>query len=178
VTDLGQEAARILGEAGFEVQSAGSDARPAHTFENDTVLGFLLAYNSPTDLVACWSKDIDHLTTLRQFQLRAAGTKAWNCYAILLARGQADQAQAAALNVIEEDLGGVRKIAKAVCENSADVVAALLPLLPVQTGAILDAVDTRAEIRQRTTELPNRVVEAFLSAADPQVVLQLLDKEL
>jgi hypothetical protein len=50
-------------------------------------------------------------------------------------------------------------------------------LMPLQSAPVLDAVDSKEEIRQRTTELAPRIVEAFLSAADTHVVLQLLEEE-
>jgi hypothetical protein len=54
---------------------------------------------------------------------------------------------------------------------------ALLPLLPVQSAPILDAVDSKSEIRQRATEISPKLLDAFLSEADEQIVLQILEQE-
>ncbi len=177
MTDLIEQAAGLLQDAGFEIQPVDMDGVSARVFENDTVLGFVLAYVTARDLIGRSSGDIDRLVAQRQFQLRAAGPKAWNCYALLLAREGLDYAEAVALNSIEEDLAGLRKVAHAGCAHKSDILRALLPLLSLQSAPILDAVDSKAEIRQRTTELAHGTVEAFLSAADPHTVLQLLDEE-
>lgn len=167
----------VLRDAGFDVQRM--DAQSAGvTFENDTVLGFLLTYDTPAGLLAEWAALADLLVAQRQFQLRAAGKKAWNAYLVLLATKPADYAEAAALNSVEEDLSGLRKITRAGLTCRADVSRALISLLPFQAAPILVAVDSRAEIRQRTTELPPKVVEAFLSQADTSVVFQILEETL
>ncbi|MER8589595.1 hypothetical protein NKH19_31120 [Mesorhizobium sp. M1338] len=177
MTDLIEEAARLLQDAGFEIQPVDIDGLSARVLENDTLLGFVLVYDTAGDLLARWSGDTDRLVAQRQFQLRAAGTKAWNSYVLLLARDRANYAEAIALSSIEEDLSGLRKIARSGCEHGSDILRALLPLMPLQSTPVLDAVDSKEEIRQRTTELAQTVVEAFLSAADPHIVFQLLEKE-
>jgi hypothetical protein len=171
------QASGLLQDAGFDVQSVEKDGLAARVFENDTLLGFILAYDTASDLVARWSGDTDRLVRQRQFQLRAAGIKAWNTYVLLLAHDRADYAETVALSSIEEDLAGLRKIARAGCMNGSDILLALLPLMPLQSAPVLDAVDSKEEIRQRTTELAPKVVEAFLSAADTHVVLQVLEEE-
>lgn len=80
------------------------------------------------------------------------------------------------LGAIEEDLAGTRKIARAGVNDVANLHAAILPLLALQSAPRLDAVDITEEIRQRTTELPPRAVEAFLSSADEAVVIQVLEE--
>ena len=61
---------------------------------------------------------------------------------------------------------GLPKISRANVLDSADLRAALLPLLPLQTVARLEAVDIREEIRHRSSELAQRSVDAFLSSAE------------
>jgi hypothetical protein len=82
----------------------------------------------------------------------------------------------AALAAIEEDLTGTRKIARSDIRDISDVEAALLPLLPLQSAPKLDAVDMVTEIRQRSTELTPRAVEAFLSGTDVSLVLQVIEE--
>jgi len=108
--------------------------------------------------------------------LRRAGQKAWNAYCVFLAAGDNVYANLAALAAIEEDLAGTRKIARSNVRSVADLRAALLPLLPLQTAPKLEAVDMEVEIRQRTTELQPRAIAAFLSKADESVVIQVLEE--
>ena len=113
---------------------------------------------------------------MHQLALRRAGPKAWNTYVVLLAKEDATESQLAALSAIEEDLTGTRKIARASIKDTSDLNAAMLPLLPLQSAPILDAVDMVMEIRQRATELPARAIEAFVSGADESVVLQVIEE--
>jgi hypothetical protein len=177
VTNLIDHASQLLQDAGFEVHPVEMEGRAALVLENDTLLGFVVAYDTAAALIAHWAGDTDFLVAKRQFQLRNAGTKAWNTYALLLAHHRASYGEEVTLSSIEEDLTGLRKIARAGCVHRSDVLRSLLPLMPFQAAPVLDAVDSREEIRQRTTELAPKVVEAFLSAADPHVVLQLLEEE-
>ena len=149
----------------------------ARVIENGTLLGFVIAYDTAGDLLSHWSDDTDRLVAQRQFQLRAAGIKAWNIYVLLLTPERANYAQAVALSSIEEDFAGLRKIARAGCKHGPDILRALLPLMPLQSAPVLDAIDSQGEIRQRTTELYPNVVDAFLSAADTHIVVQLLEDE-
>jgi hypothetical protein len=82
-----------------------------------------------------------------------------------------------ALNVIEEDLTGTWKIARAGIGDVEQLRAALLPLLPIQSAPSLGAVDMPAEIKLRTIELPERAIEAYLSRAQEASVIQVLEEE-
>lgn len=166
----------LLRESGYSVERAAIGQGEALVFEGDIVLGFLFAYDSSADLMKSWPTDSDAAISTYQFGLRKSGTKAWNTYLILLTPEPADYAKAVSLGAIEEDLGGTRKVVRAGIQDVADLSAALLPLLPLQSAPRLEAVDMRKEIRQRTTELPVRVVDAFLSGAEESVVIQVLEE--
>src|SRR5208282_618276 len=96
-------------------------------------------------------------------------------YVILLAQAPANYAEQVALSAIEEDLTGTRKLASAGVEDTESLRKGLIPLLPIQNAPRLEAVDMPAEIRLRTTELPQRAVEAFLSDASVAMVAQALE---
>lgn len=177
MTDILNKSAEVLAGAHFSTRETSVDDRPALLFEDTTVVGFLLAFENPRDLVKYWAEATDHVVKHHQVGLRRAGRKAWNAYFILLAKSEAGHAELAALSAIEEDLAGTRKIARAGISSVADVEAALLPLLRLQSAPQLEPVDMVAEIRERTTALPRRAVEAFLSSADEAVVLQILEEE-
>ena len=174
--DILAGSADLLKAAGFATRTAHANSRPTLLFESETVLGFIFAYGTLVELAGNWQKDATTAISEHQFGLRIAAQKAWNTYVILLVAGSAKPSETAMLAAIEEDLSGTRKIARADVSDSASLNEALLPLLPIQAAPHLTAVDVRAEIRERTTELPPRAVQAFLSMADAASVLQVLEE--
>jgi hypothetical protein len=166
----------LLREAGYVTEQVSIGQQDALIFEGDTILGFLFAYDTVADLTKNWAADSDNAISAYQFGLRKSGIKAWNTYLVLLTPEPPDYARIVSLGAIEEDLGGTRKIVRAGVRDSADLGAALLPLRPLQSAPRLEAVDMKKEIRERTTELPPRVVDAFLSGAEESVVLQVLEE--
>jgi hypothetical protein len=174
--DITLASAEILSEAGFSTTIIDLGERAGLAFESDTVLGFLIAYDGPDDLLAAWDKDAERAVASQRFGLRRAGQKAWNTYMVLLAGREADFAGATTLGAIEEDLVGTRKIARAGTADMSDLRAALLPLLPLQAAPMLEAVNMPDEIRERTTELPARAIEAFFSNANEAAIIQVLEE--
>lgn len=166
----------LLREAGYSNEQVSIGQREALVFEGDTVLGFLFSYDTVVDLMKNWAADSDNAIAAYQFGLRKSGIKAWNTYLVLLTPEPPDYARLVALGAIEEDLGGTRKIVRAGVRDTADLGAALLPLRRLQSAPRLEAVDMKREIRERTTELPPRAVDAFLSGAEESVVLQVLEE--
>jgi hypothetical protein len=175
--DILKASADTLSQVGFSASPISIGDRQALAIEDATVLGFLFAYDDPGDLIETWIRDVDQAVAAHQFGLRRAGEKAWNTYVVLLASRKADYAQSVRLGAIEEDLVGTRKIVRADVADIAALHAALLPLLPLQTAPKLGAVDIAAEIRERTTELPARAVDAFLSSTDQGLVVQVLEEK-
>lgn len=174
--DILQFSSDLLRGAGYFTDRVQLSQRAALVFEGDTAVGFIFTYDSVGELMATWSADSDAAISSFQLALRRSGQKAWNTYLILLARESASYSRAIALGAVEEDLAGTRKIVRAGVQDVADIEAALLPLLPLQSAPRLEAIDMREEVRQRTTELPPKVVEAFLSGAEEAVVIQILEE--
>jgi len=166
----------ILTGAGFDTMPISINGREALAFEDAMVLGFLFTYQEPNDLIEAWNRDSSRAITDNQFGLRRAGQKAWNAYCVFLATGNSTYVNLAALAAIEENLEGTRKIARSDIGSLADLRAALLPLLPLQSAPKLDAVNIEEEIRQRATELQPRAIDAFLSNAEESVVIQVLEE--
>jgi AAA domain len=130
-----------------------------------TALGFIIPYPGAASLLESWSADAAALISEHQLSFRRAQAKAWNAYTIFLTAASANYGELVALNVIEEDLTGTWKIARAGIGDVEQLRAALLPLLPIQSAPSLGAVDMPAEIKLRTIELPERAIEAYLSRA-------------
>jgi hypothetical protein len=177
VMDILESGEALLNATGFATSRFSSGDRKLVAFEGSNSLGFLFGYADADSLLSAWSVDIDWAISHYQFQLRKAGQKAWNAYAILLVAEPSDYSRSMRLSAIEEDLSGTRKIVRAGVANEDEVRAALLPLMEIQNSPVLPAVDITNEIRLRTTELPSRVVEAFLSDAEEAVVIQVLEEE-
>ena len=174
MNDILAECPRLLAEASIVVSPVAD--LPALAFEGATVLGFLLTYPNAAALLAHWRQDAGALVAAHQFGLRRAQAKAWNTYVILLAGDAPTYGEQVALSAVEEDLSGTRKIARAGIVDLDGLRSVLLPLLPIQSAPRLEPVDMRGEIRLRTTELPDRAVEAFLSQAPVAVVDQALEE--
>lgn len=168
---------RMLGEAGIATEPVEMAGIEALVFEGVTVLGFIFIYPDAEQLLQRWTLDANELVSSYQFGLRRAESKAWNTYTVFLTGPRADLTEQLRLSVIEEDLAGTRKIARAgVGDDTEKLRAVLLPLLPIQNAPRLEAVDMRAEIRVRTSELPPDVVDAFLSEAPESSLVQMLEE--
>jgi hypothetical protein len=176
MTDLLTMGTDLLAQGGFATTRIAVNNRDALAFEDSTVLGFLFVYADSSELLKAWREDSNCAIANYQLGLRRAGQKAWNTYVVLLAEQAADHNDLVALAWIEEDLSGTRKIARSGVKSSSDLRAALLTLLPLQSAPKLDAVDLVAEIRHRTTELPGRAIDAFVSNVEASVVLQVLEQ--
>lgn len=166
----------LLTRMGFTALRSAVKGRDVLIFEDDSVIGFIFFYPDAPSLIADWAHDSEAAVSAHQLALRRAGQKAWNTYVVLLASGEASHSDMAALRAIEEDLTGTRKIARSDLKDMSDVEAALLPLLPLHSAPKLDAVDMVLEIRQRSTELPPRAVEAFVSGIEESIVLQVIEE--
>ncbi len=173
--DFTAESQRVLSDGGIVATAVDLDGITALAFESSTVVGFIVSYPHAEALLLGWERDINRLVSEFQFGLRRAQAKAWNTYVVLLASAAPSHGQQVAMSAVEENLVGTRKIARAGVSNLEALRAALLPLLPIQNAPRLEAVDMKAEIQLRTTELPLRLVQAFLSEASDATVAKVLE---
>ena len=165
-------------DAGYSIGDLNELDGTVITFENDTVLGFVLLYPDAAKLIDSWKVDSAQVISKVKSALRQAGEKAWNAYLVLLADSDGDFGQNIALGNIEEDLVGTRKIARAGIEAPDELRNALMPLLSLQSAPRLGAVDMPNEIKLRTSALPPEFVEGFLSGASVSVLLQFLEGDI
>ena len=163
--------------AGYAVASIDDQDGPVLLFESDSVLGFVLCFADATTLLDGWQPISERVLQAARSSLRRDESKAWNAYLVFLAEAEGDYGQNVMLGAIEEDLVGTRKLARAGIASAEAMRAALLPLLAIQNAPRLEAVDMPAEIRLRTTELPNELIEVFLRGAPEGTLAQLLDAD-
>ena len=164
-----------MGGVGYSTGVMNTSIGDVTIFENESVLGFVILYPSAATLVENWKRESELVLQAAQFSLRQAGTKAWNVYLMLLAEEPGSYGENISLGGIEENLVGTRKIARSGVSNREELRAALLPLFPIQNAPRLEVVDMRGEIRLRTSELPEDLVDAFLSDASEATMIQLLE---
>jgi hypothetical protein len=174
--DLLTDASEILVAAKFAVDRVAISNRETLVFENPTCIGFLLAYDSAFSLLSEWAEDSQEVIRRYAFSLRQAGEKAWNVYVVLLSPGPKHEAKQEFLAELEENLVGTRKIARDGVSTRADLQAALLPFLPIQTAPNLEPVDMPEEIRMRASDVGAQSLSAFLSSANEATVLQVLEE--
>ena len=176
MTDIVEMARQQLTDGGYSVRTTDNDDYPVLLFENNSVLGFVMCFPDVESLLERWRETSQRLLKNSQFALQRAERKAWNAYLVFLTPSPGSYGENIMLGGIEEDLVGTRKIAKAGIVDTADVCAALLPLLAIRNAPRLGAVDMPAEIRLRTTELPRELVEGFLSGASESTLIQLREE--
>ncbi|MEZ5710339.1 MAG: hypothetical protein R3E02_13225 [Blastomonas sp.] len=180
MNDILKHCEGVLSQTGFsthfaEIRSDDGKALEALAFEDATILGFVVVYETPAQLITSWKADHDRVAMKYRDALQAARKKAWNAYLVLVSRGSADFGESLALGQIEENLEAMRKITKAGVTGVAGARTALLPLLPFRAAPSLDPINMRLEIELRSTELDADVVAAFLSNAEEGVVMQMLE---
>lgn len=164
-------------ESGYSVDVTNINNQTALLFENDLILGFVICFPDADTLIRDWKPTSQVVLQGAQLALRRAERKAWNAYLVLLADAPGEYGEEIMLGAIEEDLIGTRKIARSGVGTEDDIRAALLPLLAIQNATQIEAVDMLAEIRLRTSELPNEIVEAFLKGVPTNTLTQLLEDD-
>lgn len=163
--ELIEYAKELLHEDGFLCQQGKLETSDFLTLENPTVLGFIIFYEATDKLINDWRRVFNLLVTRHMFALRRADKKAWNTYLVLLSSGSQSPQERVALMNIEEDLSEARKLAKAGLASRECVRSALLPLLKLQSAPNLGAIDFEHELRIRLSDLPEHILNAFISNA-------------
>ncbi|MEX2402408.1 MAG: hypothetical protein WD423_16675 [Rhodothermales bacterium] len=159
-----------LSKVGYETWQEPDETDRVY-FEDRSVFGMVTTYASVRDLIDGYEDRQNRFLRTNENALRSASNqeKVWNAYTVHLAVGdfsEADREHAEQENKlfrIEENFRGTRKIARANVTDVEGVVAALLPLLPIQRKPKLAAEDYRKQLEE---ELREEFDEAFLSVLD------------
>lgn len=167
----------VLQDAHFRTSLASLEGSTVVCFEDEVVMGFACTYATPGELLAKWHSA--ELSLLRRYapNFRTAGDKAWNVYVAFLCPAVADEAQKREIQWIEEDLERTRKIASCGVATRAELVRALLPLLPLQYQPLLEPPDLTARLLARIRSIAPNVEEAVLNTnvSTAEVVRLLTD---
>jgi len=168
-TTLLDLARQVLRSAGYLVAST-EDRHRSFQFEDEAVLGSLHTFDDITALLETWEAEQDSFLKRSAKALRAEPTKAWNVYTVLLCSQACPDELRSKLDEIEENFRGTRKIARAKLQTLEDVRSALLPLLPLQSVAVLKLEDPIKRLRGRLGSHERRVVDGLVGEVAPDVL--------
>jgi hypothetical protein len=155
--DVLNAARKLLTEAGFEVIRARY-AEDALCFEDDTIIGAIVVFESYDALAAHWEQRQTQFFSSYSERLRAAREKAWNTYQVLVWVGEATVEQRAGASRIEEDLRVARKIVAWIPAPSR-LALALNPFMPLRSPSLLWELADDDALRKRLDMLPAQAVE-------------------
>lgn len=168
----------VLQEAGYRTWLVAISKRSALCFEDDSVMGFACVFNDAASLLNDWREIEMTFLRLHGDRIRSAGEKAWNIYSVFLASGAAsNHTQGREIRLIEEDLERTRKIAATSITHTEALVAAVLPLLPLQIQPVLDREDVTERFRRRLLTIAPSAAEVVLNeSVSPRDVARRLSE--
>lgn len=174
---LSAQIEQILGRAGYDAWPHTGGELPITCFEDEAVAGFVHFFPDVDSLISRWKES--EMAVLRRYaaSLRAGGDKSWNIYSILLCSENASPAQAVALDAIEEDFEATRKIARTGVQTMSDAMAALQPLLPIQSSSRLGESDFEQRLRGRLPNVPSSALDALLGSASVIDTLHIVEED-
>jgi len=167
MTDMTVTVQIVLEEAGYAVWLAPAEELTAVCFEDDAVMGFVCVFVEPEHLLLRWRSIESALLVRHASRFRAAEEKAWNVYSIFLCPKQGTEEQTSEIRRIDEDLERTRKIAACGLAGKADIITALLPVLPIQYRPILEAEDLTERLKKRIASIAPAAVDVALNDAVP-----------
>lgn len=180
MTDLRSPVQIVLQDAGYETWLSSIHGEPVIVFEDAAVMGFACIFDDVSLLLQRWRDMETGLLMTHASALQRGGDKTWNVYSVFLCSAAPDQDKAREIRWIEEDLERTRKIAACGLTNREQIVAALLPLLPIQYQPVLDSeeFDVNQRLKKRISDLAPGAASAALDSSVPasEVVRMLGDK--
>jgi hypothetical protein len=180
MTDFTSPLQVVLQEAGYQTWVVSVSGIETVCFEDDAVMGFACIFGDAATLLAHW-REVETMWLRKHApSLHKAGEKTWNLYSVFLCTSSADPIQMRELRAIEEDLERTRKIASCALNNRTALIAAVLPLLPLQSQPILDSddFDLTQRLRKRIATIAPAAAGAALDlGVSPNEVVRLLGAE-
>lgn len=175
MTDITSTVQIVLQEAGYATWLFSSEDLTAIGFEDDAVMGFVGIFEDASSLLTRWRKIETNFLTRHAPRLRDAPEKAWNVYSIFLCAAAASPDQAREIRRIDEDLEQTRKLAACGLVGQEGIVAALLPLLPIQSRPRLESEDLSERLKKRIAAIAPAAIEVALDErVPPSEVVRLL----
>jgi hypothetical protein len=176
LTDVSTDIQDALRAAGYETW-LGHAGTASIGFEDDSVMGFVVVFESAHALIGSWSVAESDLLMRYAPNLRRAGEKAWNVYLVLIAINASPPDEMREAKLIEENLERTRKIVHIGVTTRGDVMSALLPLLPIQATPLLEADNSEERFRRRIAAIAPGVEMLVLDdAVEPDQVVQALGR--
>jgi hypothetical protein len=168
----------VLEEAGYAVWLSPIDQETAVCFEDEAVMGFVCVLAEPQRLLSRWRSIESALLARHASRFRTAEDKAWNVYSIFLCPKQGTEEETTEIRRIDEDLERTRKIGACGLAGKADIVSALLPILPIQYRPILEGEDLTERLKRRIASIAPAAVDVALNdAIPPTEVVPLLGSQ-
>ena len=143
-------------------------------FENDSLFGLVVEYETTRSLLEGWKKAELQFLTSHASSLRRADKKAWNGYSIHITSDAGSKTDIHSLCAIEEDFTSTRKIARAGLSSRRDLTHALAPLLPFQNTIASERRASKPDLKGRLHEWPPAAVDALEGDATSDDILTLL----
>jgi hypothetical protein len=174
MTDLLSTLQLVLKDGGYQCWFMPVDRRTGISFEDDALMGFGFIFDGPQSLIDRWQ--VQEAAILNRFapRFREANDKAWNIYSLFLCAAPADDEQSRQIRRIEENLERTRKIAACGVGTGAEVVTALLPILPLQYRPRLEQEDYVDRLRRRIADFAPAAADAALSEDVPAADVALM----
>lgn len=156
------ESRSLLEQAGYRTTLDVTHVSSCH-FEDETILGVILVYDTASDLLSRWEDGQDRFLRSNSTKLRNDPVKVWNIYTIHLTSQSIDLPQQNDPFDIEQDFRGTRKIVRTGIQSRTLLREALLPLLRIQHRIAMSPKHVTQRLAER------------LSRSSP-VLLQLLEE--
>jgi hypothetical protein len=178
MTDLKSLVQLILQESHYDSWLTSLDGTTVIAFEDEAVMGFAYVFDDVESMLADWREIETKLLTMYARPLQKAGPKSWNVYSLFVSSDHANADHLRQVRWIEEDLERTRKIAACGVTTREDVVAALLPLLPLQYQPLLDSeeLDLTRRLKKRIAAIsPIAADKALDDAVSPAEIVRILE---
>jgi hypothetical protein len=175
MTDLASTIHVALQEAHYETWLVAIDDLTAICFEDEAIIGFATVFEDADALLTRWKAVETSFLARYAPRFIEAPDKAWNVYSVFMCSSAATPDQRREIRRVDENLEKTRKLASCGLNSREEVIAALLPILPIQNRPRLEGEDVTERLRKRiATIAPSAVRAALDETISPNEVVRLL----